>query len=871
VGAGYLNLQKDKAFQRTSTGERLYRTGDWVRFNGENLLEFLGRRDTQVKVRGFRVDLEHISQVIQKTLTCQDVVTVLRTTPEPHVVSFIQTQTPWKKGRVEEVLAQTLPGYMVPQQCLFVHAFPLTQNLKINRKFLSQEPLAFVMETYGQDGMPDIQEGHLPEGCAAPPESVGQGCVKAHLRQLLQQHFGITVRIQDETSPFGTFGLSSLSLNQFSAILNRTFSLSLKPHDFYLYNTFQALAAHVSHTSGQTTHVHHSLGHVSQVASSQVSFHVSSSHMGPLKKPAIAIVGASGALANTPNLSVFWETLLSGGGGIQRAHRPSLKADTQAGFMEDIAGFDPRFFEISPLEATHMDPQQRLLLMHGWAALEDAGYAPSSLEGKSVGVYTVASCFDYYLAHQRTQTKPVPYTLSGVSPALFAGRLSAFFNWNGPSLALDAACSGSLVAVIRAVQDLQEGRVEWALVGASNLLLEQAVFDALQAGNFLSPRFRCATFDQEADGYVRGEGVGCVLLRRLDDALCDRDPCHGVIVSTAENHGGRAHSLTAPNPQAQKNLLLQAYADRDLAARVSFIEAHGTGTKLGDPIEVDALKAAWNTLGVTSGPVYLGSVKTHIGHLEPAAGMASLLKVLLSFKHKTLPANLHFHTLNPYIDLGASPFRVLAETVAWDTASARTAGISSFGFGGSNAHVVVEQAPPLSQPPASPPNPVYLVVLSAKTPRSLKAARETLRRFVKDSIHGSASPPPGGGLASIAYTLCVGRDHFSWRLAVCASSLADLWEKLERAEATETQPKGVSGVAGVSSTPPLPPPHAADYPQALQDWRDAYLAGYTLDWSRLYPSPTPDRIHLPPYPFDTQPYWFEKAADSQLMRDVANA
>ena len=523
--------------------------------------------------------------------------------------------------------------------------------------------------------------------------------------------------------------------------------------------------------------------------------------------------------------------------------------------MEGVAGFDPRFFEVSPLEAAHMDPQQRLLLMHAWAALEDAGYAPSTFEKKRVGVYTATAGLDYYSLQKTASKPPIPYTLPGVSAALFSGRLSAFFNWNGPSVSLDAACSGSLVAIVRAVHDLQEGRIDAALVGATNVLLDQGIFDALQAGHFLSPHFRCATFDGEADGYVRGEGVGCVLLRRLDDALDARDPCYGVIVSTAENHGGRAHSLTAPNPEAQKNLLLQAYQDRDLAARVSFVEAHGTGTKLGDPIEVDALKAAWAALGfsgvsgASGSPVHLGSVKTHIGHLEPAAGIASLMKVLLALTHKTLPGNLHFQKLNPYIDLGGTPFRVLGDTVSWESAFPRTAGISSFGFGGSNAHIVIEEAPnrgPRQGDPGGAPS--YLIVVSAKSLKSLEASRRNLRAFLAE-----ASDPM---LPSIAYTLAVGRDSFRWRFAVCVSTVAELKAQLDGPAPmmSEAQPRGLY--------PGSPPRRNSvqSYTTDLNTWAEAYRQGYDLPWDRFYTHPTPDRIHLPTYPFDTQPYWFEESS-----------
>ncbi|MNF69605.1 Polyketide synthase PksJ [compost metagenome] len=387
---------------------------------------------------------------------------------------------------------------------------------------------------------------------------------------------------------------------------------------------------------------------------------------------------------------------------------------------------------------------------------------------------------------------------------------------------------------------LQRGECDYALAGAVSLLIDSDMTEAAQSMGVLSPNFRCATFDSEADGYVRAEGVGSLLLKRLVDARRDGDSIHAVIEAAEENHGGRANSLTAPNPNAQKRLLLAAYTP-PLAARVSYIETHGTGTRLGDPVEIDALKGAWHTLapGQTQ-PILLGSVKTNVGHLEPAAAIASLFKVILAFKHRVLPANLHLRTLNPYIDFEHSPFQVLDRNTPWEGHD-RVAGISSFGFGGTNAHVVLSE-PPAFAAQASSTHREHLIVLSARSRDSLLAMKDALFHYLDSPLGRSQA------LADIAFTLGAGREHFEYRLAWSVPTVDALLHALRAEQAPDVHHVGRGTEPG-------------EIDGQRRDLREQYLHGGHVQWSTLYPQA--GRLHLPGYAFDTRRYWFDN--DSQVQ------
>ena len=370
---------------------------------------------------------------------------------------------------------------------------------------------------------------------------------------------------------------------------------------------------------------------------------------------------------------------------------PGRMTTKWGGFVSDVAGFDAEFFGITPHEAKAMDPQHRMLLEVTWEALEHAGIPADSLGGTRTGVIMGMASSDYTIVNIERRAEIDAYLSTGNPHNTAVGRISYLLGLQGPSVAVDTACSSSLVAVHLACQSLRLRESDLVLAGGVQLSLSPFTSIALSKWSALSPRGRCHTFDAAADGFVRGEGTGVVVLKRLVDALRDGDRVLAVVRGSAVNQDGRSNGLTAPNVLAQRAVITDALRAANVAPEsVNYIEAHGTGTVLGDPIEFEALAA---TYGRGDNPCALGAVKTNIGHLEAAAGIAGFIKTVLAVGHSDIPPNLHFHRWNPAIDPSPTRFFVPTDAAPWPTGRPKRAAVSSFGFGGTNAHVVVEQAP----------------------------------------------------------------------------------------------------------------------------------------------------------------------------------
>ncbi|MEU9123595.1 SDR family NAD(P)-dependent oxidoreductase [Streptomyces sp. NPDC048506] len=599
----------------------------------------------------------------------------------------------------------------------------------------------------------------------------------------------------------------------------------------------------------------------------------------------LAVVGISGRFPQSEDIDAFWRNLSEGRDCI--AEVPADRWDWRAyygdplkepgrtdvkwgGFMDGVADFDPLFFGIAPKDAAHMDPQQRLLMLYVWKALEDAGYAADALAGSSLGLFVGTGDTGYGLLSERSGgSRGVSPT--GSVPSVGPNRMSYFLDVHGPSEPVETACSSSLVAIHRGVAAIERGECDLVVVGGINTIVIPDGHLTFSRSGMLSTGGRCRTFSDRADGYARGEGVGMLVLKRLSAAERDGDHVYGLIRATAENHGGRAKSLTSPNPRAQAMLIRQAYAKAGIDPRtVGYIEAHGTGTALGDPIEINGLKEAFGALyeehGATVEEAHcgIGSVKTNIGHLELAAGIAGVIKVLLQMRHRTLVQSLHCESVNPYIDLEGSPFHLVRERQPWPAPRdaegrelPRRAGVSSFGFGGVNAHVVLEEYVPRAEAPTSiPPGPVA-VVLSAAGPETLRARVQQLADWLDAGRIGEADLP------DLAYTLQVGRVAMDERLAVLTHSLTELREQL----AAFLDGSGAGGVHTGRAQRIGPWSELAgddDIAVALDSWMakgkfagllKLWVAGFTLDWWRLYRERPMRRIPLPTYPFRLQRYW----------------
>ena len=507
------------------------------------------------------------------------------------------------------------------------------------------------------------------------------------------------------------------------------------------------------------------------------------------KTEPIAIIGMGCRFpggANNPE--TYWQLLRNGGDGITEI--PSDRWDIEeyydanpdapgkmyvrsGGFLEQVDGFDPQFFGISPREAAGIDPQQRLLLEVSWEALEQAGQLPEQLRGTATGVFVGLSLDDY---SERSVFSGDPslidaYAALGNFRSVAAGRIAYILGLQGPTMQVDTACSSSLVSIHLACQSLRNRECNLALASGVNVMLSPGTTIGFCKLKALAADGHCKTFDGSADGYARGEGCGVVVLKRLRDAIADGDKIQALIRGTAINHDGLSSGLTVPNEQAQEELLRQALKNGKVEpGEIDYIEAHGTGTFLGDPIEMGALATVLCQERSPQQPLIVGSAKTNIGHLEAAAGIAGLIKVVLSLQHQEIPPHLNFKQPNPHIRWDEIPVVIPTEVTPWSAGErSRLAGVSSFGMSGTNAHVVLEEAP-LSKPlPDSVERPLHLLSLSAKTEAALKQLSEKYCEYLADNRES---------LGDICFTTNTGRSHFAHRLSVVASSVSELREQL---------------------------------------------------------------------------------------------
>ncbi|HEY4138169.1 MAG TPA: type I polyketide synthase, partial [Casimicrobiaceae bacterium] len=524
----------------------------------------------------------------------------------------------------------------------------------------------------------------------------------------------------------------------------------------------------------------------------------------------IAIIGMSCRFPQAENLEQYWDLLARGGDAItvhpNRWPKEMLDDDDTVGergsrwggFLSSIDAFDPGFFSIAPREASYMDPQQRIFLEVCWEALENAGIAPDALGKHATGVFAGAATNDWPILQLRggDLTSIGGHFASGIAHSIITGRISYLLGLSGPSISVDTACSSSLVAVHLACQALRAGDCEMALAGGTNALLLPDIGVAYARAGMAAQDGRCKVFDATADGFVRGEGSGVVVLKRLSKALADGDHIHALVRGSALNQDGASSSMTAPSGPAQEQVIRTALRAAGVQpADVSYVEAHGTGTVLGDPIEVQAIGAA---LGVGRAPgsgVLVGSVKSNFGHLEASAGIAGLIKIVLAMQHRAIPASLHCDEPNPLIPWDQLPVRVSTSLTVWDASEGgRIAGISGFGFSGTNAHVILAEAPvPIARPAPEFERPANILTLSAPTATGLRALALRL------ADHVAAHPELAVG--DIAHTMNVGRARFRHRAAFVLDTHDSLDARLRTFAAGEEHPQTVSAEVKGSDAP----------------------------------------------------------------------
>ncbi|WP_082282916.1 type I polyketide synthase [Myxococcus hansupus] len=598
---------------------------------------------------------------------------------------------------------------------------------------------------------------------------------------MLAQRLGIETHQLDVRERFSVYGLDSLKATGFIADVGAVLGRTLSPTLAWEYPTLDALARHL-------------------VGARDAGVASSRPHVAREQEP-IAIVGLACRLPQAPNPEAFWRLLVNGTHAITEVppdrwdvnrlydadpSTPGKVISRWGGYLESVDGFDPLFFGISPKEALHMDPQQRLMLELTWEALEDAGIPADRLQGSATAVCFGAAWMDYEMMLQRLGLRRISsYTSTGYHHSVLSNRVSYVLGLRGPSFSIDSACSSSLTAVHLACESLRRGESTLALVGGVNLTLAPESTVALSKLGALSPDGHCYTFDARANGFVRGEGAGVAVLKPLSLALADGDALYCVIRGGAINNNGGSNGLTAPNPKAQAEVIRRACERAGVdPAEVQYVEAHGTGTQLGDPLEAQALGEVLGAGRPSGKPLRIGSCKTNIGHLEAAAGITGLIKTALCIKHRALPASLHFETPNPLITFESLGLTVQRAVGEWPEPDRKLlAGVSSFGFGGANCHMVLEEA---DVPRAEP------VHLSGETAEDLRAAALRLLERTLAPEHLSLADLLRAAEAD-------GREH-PHRLALTVRTRKDLRAGLEAFLAGALRPGVATGVVEPASS-----------------------------------------------------------------------
>lgn len=612
------------------------------------------------------------------------------------------------------------------------------------------------------------------------PATVASREIESWLVANLSEVLGLKSAEIDPRRPFADYGLTSRQAVSLVGDLESWLKQALPSTLVYDFPTPQALARHLGTTPDVSVTAQPAVDRESESA-----------------EP-VAIVGIGCRVPGASNPAEFWRLLQTGGDAICEvpadrwnidafydadADVPGKMNTRRGGFLEQVDLFDPQFFGISPREAARMDPQQRLLMEVAWEALEDAGQVPRELAGTNTGVFVGIASQDYGQMQLSNPQLSDAYAGTGSGLSIAANRLSYFFDFHGPSLAVDTACSSSLVAVHAACTSLRRGESTVALAGGVNVILSPVLSVNFTKAGFLAPDGRCKAFDARANGYVRAEGAGMVVLKPLSRAIADGDTVYAVIRGSAVNQDGRSNGLMAPNSRAQVAVLREAYRQAGVSpASIQYVEAHGTGTLLGDPIEANSLGEVLRVNRDPANPCLIGSVKTNIGHLEAGAGIAGLIKVSLMLKHGEIVPSLHFEQPNPHIAFDQLPLRVATELSAWPKSdeSPGLAGVSSFGFGGTNAHVVLEEA---SQQPttSSSEEPigarVQLLPISAHSAEALSEMAGKYRDLLRA---GGQNGNAGIDFASaVCHTAAVRRTQHDCRLAVLGRTREELAERLD--------------------------------------------------------------------------------------------
>jgi len=779
--------------------------------------------------------------------------------------------------------------------------------------------------THNKQPINQSEPDKSPLNQSGPEPSQLQAKTEDYLKNFLSQELKLTSSTIQAHAPFEKYGLDSVMMLSLTRKLENHFGTLSKTlffeyknltelGQYFIKNHREQLIDKISdgvvipaQTETQTVTVLPELENKNlagitrpRFLNNSIGTSVSSTQTTEKPEDDIAIIGISGRYPMARDLSAFWENLTAGIDGITEIPKERWDASQYedanpqwGGFIEGVDQFDPLFFNISPREAEIMEPQERLFLETVWHTLEDAGYSRASLKQKPVGVFVGVMWGQYQLftAYVSDRVQASPFYAS------IANRVSYYLDFVGPSIALDTMCSSSLTAIHLACDSIRKGESTLAIAGGVNVSIHPNKYTFLSQNKFLSSDGRCRSFGEGGDGYVPGEGVGAILLKPLHQARIDGDHIYAVIKGSSINHGGKTNGYTVPDPNAQASLISSTLKKAQINPRtISYVEAHGTGTSLGDPIEIRGLTKAYQEETVDTQYCAIGSVKSNIGHLESAAGMAALTKVLLQMKYQQLVPSLHSERLNPNINFETSPFYVQHGLTEWkqpiikengkEIRYPRRAGISSFGAGGANAHLIVEEYEPPLREVEYHRQKDYIIVLSAKNEDRLQAyIKKIIDCFNSATVAGEVGTTvneaelpepiqPDFLLADLAYTLQIGREPLEERLAIVVDSIESLTEKLMqyaqgqteiahfyRGNVKTSKAHSALPIEGATSDALLKMLNKQALIQLAQQW----VSGIEINWQSFYPNDKkPQRIALPTYPFERRRCWVQITPQDSL-------
>ncbi|WP_254422931.1 polyketide synthase [Rhodanobacter sp. B05] len=753
VARGYLHRPELTAerFVRDpggATEERFYRTGDLVRWLPEGVVEFIGRVDGQVKIRGYRIEVGEIEAALQRlpgVRACAVLAREDRPGQKRLVAYYVAADEQVSAPRLQAQLARELPDFMLPAAYLRLAALPVTANGKLDRRALPA---------------PDRQRPELAGACVS-----AIGAVEQRLCELFADLLGLD-QVGRHDNFFDLGGNSLLAVRALARIrdgaaANRAATPTIT--HFFAAPTPAGLAAIIEgRAEGGPAGARMARGR--QVADDEP----------------IAIIAMAVRFPGADDVEAFWQNLCAGRESITRFEPAELDSSIPASLRDDpayvrargvidgVEMFDAAFFGIPPREAELMDPQQRIFLELCWECLERGGHVPD-VHDAPVGVFAGMHNATYFQRHLAAHPDLVDklgafQVMLANEKDYMATHVAHRLNLTGPAISMNTACSTSLVAICQAVDALRAGRCTMALAGGASITCPPRSGYLAQEGTMLSPDGHTRSFDAQAGGTVFSDGAGVVLLKRQSDALADGNPIHALIRGGAVNNdGGGKASFMAPSSAGQAAVIAMALADAGVDARsISYVETHGTATPIGDPIELEGLVSAFRQNTTDRGFCRIASLKSNVGHMVIAAGVAGVIKTALALREHQIPPTLHYHAPNPSIDFAGSPFVVNAQLNEWEAGDGpRRAGVSSFGVGGTNAHVILEEAPP--RPASTAAVGPQLLQLSARTPAALALAATRLASHLREE--------PGANLADVAWTLGVGRKAFAHRLALVADDV----------------------------------------------------------------------------------------------------